>query len=507
MRKGSLPVVRMKEGYPEEFDWRALLYNGVGAAALAVVAAGWINISAFLAALTPYAEPPGEVSIIEDQVRWGAGVAAAFLVLRGFGVFRLPWFRGLTSLLGRGDNRIWLLVIFGVALALRLGYAAVAPPPPVADETCYDALARSLAAGKGYVEGGVPTAYWTVGCSGLIAGFYVVFGFHYLPIIVFQAALGAATAVFTWRLASLFLNESSARAAGLIIAVLPSQVAYAARLYPAVVFGFITVIAAYLILKSGRLGTAAAAGLFTGAGALGAPVALTLPVPFLAIDVLLRRRWKRAIVRVLLVGVAAAAVVAPWTYRNWRALGAFVPVSTNGGVNLWMGNNADADGCYNFPTSPANPLYVVRDEVQRDRLGRKLAWDYIRRHPATFVKLTIPKFASLYATDTSAFQYGEKRYGVDVAVSARRFPARFAQGLYALLWVGFIVGLFKKRRQIFSSIEGKLPLAAALAVPVFLTAAYLVFVSLDRYHFPMLPFIAVVAAGGIGDEPGDGPFE
>jgi hypothetical protein len=489
-----LPTARRNEICPEEFDWRALLYNGVGAAALAAVAAGCIDISAFLAALTPYAEPPGEVSIIEDQVRWGTGVAAAFLFLRGFGVFRLPWFRGLTSLLGRGDWRHWTLIIGGVALALRLGYAAVAPPPPVADETCYDALARSLAAGKGYVEDGVPTAYWTVGCSGLMAAFYVVFGYHYFPIIVFQAVLGAATAVLTWRLASLFLDEGPARAAGLIVAVLPSQVAYAARLYPAVVFGFVTVIAADVILRSGRL---YAAGLFTGAGALGAPVALTLPAPFLAIDLLLRRSWKRALVRTLLVGAAAAAVVAPWTYRNWRVLGAFVPVSTNGGVNLWMGNNADADGCYNFPTSPANPLYMVRDEVRRDRLGRRLAWDYIRRHPVTFVKLTVPKFANLYAVDTSAFQYGEKRYGVDVAVSARRFPARFSQGLYALLWLGFIVGLFKKRRQIFSSIEGKLPLAALLTVPVFLTGVYLVFVSLDRYHFPMLPFMAVAAAAAL----------
>ncbi len=489
---------------PEEFDWRALLYNGVGAAVLALVAAGAIDISAFLAALTAYAEPPGEVSILEGQVRWGAGVAAAFLLLRGFGVFRLPWFGGLTSLLGRGDWRHWALIIGGIALALRLGYAAVAPPPPVADETCYDALARSLAAGKGYVEDGVPTAYWTVGCSGLIAAFYVVFGVHYLPVIVFQASLGAATAILTWRLAALFWDEGPARAAGLIIAVLPSQVAYAARLYPAVVFGFVAVTAAYLILRSGRLYAAAAAGLLTGAGALGAPVALTLPVPFLALDLLLRRNWKRALARGLLVAVAASAVVAPWTYRNWRVLGAFVPVSTNGGVNLWMGNNADADGCYNFPTSSANPLYLVRDEVRRDRLGRELAWDYIRSHPGTFVKLTVPKFANLYATDTSAFQYGDKRYGIDEVASARRFPARLAQGLYALLWLGFIVGLFKQRGRIFSSVGGKLPLAALLAVPAFLTGVYLVFVSLDRYHFPMLPFMAVVAAAALINEKSDG---
>jgi len=144
------------------------------------------------------------------------------------------------------------------------------------------------------------------------------------------------------------------------------------------------------------------------------------------------------------------------------------------------------------------------DEVRRDRLGRKLAWDFIRHHPAAFIKLIVPKFANLYATDTSAFQYGEKRYGVDTAVSARHFSARLAQSLYALLWVGFIVGLVKKRRQIFTSINGKLPLAATLAVPACLTAVYLVFVSLDRYHFPMMPFMAVVAAGLLEAGPENG---
>lgn len=487
-----------------DFDWRALLYNGVGAAALAVVAAGCINIPAFLAELTPYVEAAGEVSIIEEQVRWGAGVAAAFLALRAFGVFRLPLFRRPMSLLGRGGRKRWLLVIIGVALAVRLAYALVAPPPPISDEMHYDVLARSLAAGGGYVEDGVATAYWPVGYPALIAAFYVAFGFHYLPIIIFQCVLGAATAALTWRLASLFLNESSARAAGLIVAVLPSQVAYAARLFPAVIFGFVVVVASYVIIKYGRTVAAAGAGFLTGAGALAAPVLLPVPGAFFVIDLLTGRSWKRALTRALVAAAVTAAVVAPWTYRNWRVLGALVPVSTNGGVIFWMGNNPGSDGCYTFPLSPANPLWLVSDEVKRDRLGQRLAWDFIRRHPVAFVKLTIPKFANLYATDISAFQYGEKRYGVDTAVSARRFPARLAQGLYALLWLGLVVALVKHRRRIFSVVGGKLPLATVLVTPAYLTAFYLVFHGFDRYHYPMIPFLAVVAAGWLEAEPGNG---
>jgi 4-amino-4-deoxy-L-arabinose transferase-like glycosyltransferase len=490
-------VVRQAGVYVEDFDWRALLYNGIGAAALAAVAAGYVNISAILAALTPYAESPGEVSTIEGQIRWGAGVAAAFILLRGLGVFRLSWFRGLITLLRRGDNKNWLFIIFGVALALRLGYAAIAPPPPISDEMHYDLLARNLAAGRGYVEDGVPTAYWPIGYPALIAAFYAAFGPHYLPIIIFQAFLGAATAALAWRLASLFWGEGPARAAGLIVAALPSQLAYAARFFPAVVFGFVAVAASYLILKSRRTVAAAAAGLFTGVGGLAAPVLLPMPGAFLVIDLLVGRGWKRALTRAFVAAAVAAAAVAPWTVRNFRVFGAFVPVSTNGGVILWMGSNPGADGSYNFPLSAENPLWAVTDEVKRDRMGRALALKFVREHPGAFVKLLIPKFANLYASDISAFQYGGAVYGVDVAVTARRFSARLAQAIYALLWLAFLIGLVKNRRYIFNRAAGKLPLAALLATPAYLTAFYLVFHGLDRYHYPMLPFLAIVAAGCI----------
>jgi hypothetical protein len=36
--------------------------------------------------------------------------------------------------------------------------------------------------------------------------------------------------------------------------------------------------------------------------------------------------------------LAAVAVIAPWTLRNYLAYGAFVPVSTAGALNLWQGN-------------------------------------------------------------------------------------------------------------------------------------------------------------------------
>jgi hypothetical protein len=44
-----------------------------------------------------------------------------------------------------------------------------------------------------------------------------------------------------------------------------------------------------------------------------------------------------------------------------------------------------------------------------------------------------------------------------------------------------------------------MPLAALLVWPVALTLVYLVFFGGDRFHFPMLPFMAVVAGSALAD--------
>ncbi|MGD8718940.1 MAG: glycosyltransferase family 39 protein [Candidatus Zixiibacteriota bacterium] len=485
------------EGVTPVFEPAAFACNLAAAAFLCVIAAGWIDIWGILTALTPQNESPNEVLPVVGQIRLGAGVAAAFFAARAFGVFRLPWRRRLAGITARRSNTTWFLIIFGAALALRLGYAAVSPPPPISDESSYDALARSVLAGGGFSEDGVPTAYRPVGYVAVLAVSYAVFGIHFWPVIIVQCIVGAATAVLTWRLAALFFSENAARAAGLIVATLPSQWAYTARLFPVALMGFFVVAATYVNIKYGKTAAAAGAGFLAGVATLAAPVLSFLPGAFFIMDLLAGRGPKRALLRAAVAACVTAAVVAPWTYRNWRVLDAFVPVSTNGGVVLWMGNNPDANGSYVFPLSPANPLWSVADEVERDRLGRRLALEYIRDDPGAFLKLLVPKFAHLYGSDISAFQYGAAVRGIDVAVSARSVSARLAQAAYALLIAGFIVGMMKNRRRIFGAAGGRLRLAALLVMPACLTACYLVFHGFDRYHFPMLPFMAILAGAAL----------
>ena len=49
-------------------------------------------------------------------------------------------------------------------------------------------------------------------------------------------------------------------------------------------------------------------------------------------------RLRRGILHAVILGATSAAVVLPWTYRNWRVFGEFIPVAANGGVNYYAGS-------------------------------------------------------------------------------------------------------------------------------------------------------------------------
>jgi len=131
-----------------------------------------------------------------------------------------------------------------------------------------------------------------------------------------------------------------------------------------------------LVLCLGRwldrrsLAAAVGGGLLLGMAAIVRPNALVL-LPVVAGWMIFytpredRRRTLRRQLPVLLLGAALA--LAPVTARNAVVARDFVPISTNGGINLWIGNNPRATGlvyadtevgllrsCYDWPALVAN---------------------------------------------------------------------------------------------------------------------------------------------------------
>lgn len=110
-----------------------------------------------------------------------------------------------------------------------------------------------------------------------------------------------------------------------------------------------------------------------------------------------RGRWHSAGGLAAALAGGVVLVVAPVTIRNYAVSGEFVPVSTNGGINLYLGNNPE----------PARTL-TLRPGLDWDRLN---AWPY--RQGAR--------------TDAEADRFFVRK----VTTFARQSPLAFARGLAA----------------------------------------------------------------------------
>src|SRR5262249_8839645 len=153
--------------------------------------------------------------------------------------------------------------------------------------------------------------------------------------------------------------------------------------------------------------------------------------------------------RVILAGVFMAAVIAPWTLRNCLVLGAFIPISTNGGLAFYSANNPMASGGFT-PRRERDLDTLMKDEVLWNRTGFELGKEWIRSHPMAFSKLIFQKQRIFLADDETGVFYTFSRW-----VSVDRDGGKYVLGRsltyisnlwWFMLWI-FVAGSLLRHRQ------------------------------------------------------------
>ncbi|HET7832175.1 MAG TPA: hypothetical protein VFK88_04345, partial [Gallionella sp.] len=191
--------------------------------------------------------------------------------------------------------------------------------------------------------------------------------------------------------------------------------------------------------------------------------------------------------------VCAILAVSPWTVRNTLLFGKIVPVATNSGENLLMGNsiNARPNSGANVDMSPyARPDLSSMGEVERDTYLRNAAIGWITEHPADAFQLYLRKTLNYFnyrnelstTTQTSSFReavlfvtyYPLLALAIVRLFWWRRYPMAWQEVVLYGLYVGsaFASAIF------FTRIRYRIPFDALLiaAVAIFvghLTRQYL----------------------------------
>jgi 4-amino-4-deoxy-L-arabinose transferase-like glycosyltransferase len=315
------------------------------------------------------------------------------------------------------DRDLFFSAYLGLAALLPRLYVAIAwPREPVWDGHYYDFGARRIAAGFGYsdgIGGWHPWCHWPVGYSGVLAAAYRVFGTgpHVATILI--AVIGALLAVFTHRLARYELSRWRARAAGLLCALHPGLIVYAALVMTETLSALAIVLAGLFWMRDRHQRPRRGAvlfGLTIGAGALVHPslLALAPALVLLSGEALTRSmRWPnlpKALAAGALATACAFVPVLPWTLRNCRVMDRCTLLSTNGGWNLAIGSFSRATGRFETLRS-SDGCAVVTGQVQQDECWRDLALATIRHDFGRWLGLVPKKLAFTFDHESFAVEY------------------------------------------------------------------------------------------------------
>lgn len=396
-------------------------------------------------------------------------------------------------------------LVFALGLLVRLLVVAWGPGfLHTQDAAEYERIATNVVRGAGFSSSAPGDTLWhpkswrAPGYPLFIAAHYAALGRpDRRAVYVSQAVLDAATAPLVIAIGTRLFSWPTAVLAGVLYAIHPLPSMWVATLGTEALIAFLLTLSTLLIYRvferpNARRG--AIAGLIFGLGLLVrptpqlfAPVAIALILwPRLAgvpaqgsqsPDAWSRLRWRAAAAFALVLVLA----VAPWTWRNYRVHGAFIPFSTLGGVVLNESVGALRVGDWwsmpGFQSIPAEDWAEWRrlGEVEGEHYMRTQAIAVIREHPGLYVMSAGAKLV---------------RFWLQVSAGYGRLSWRSwtTAGIQAL---GLLLAAFA-----FLKLRGPWVARGRLCwlLVAYHSALYALTVAEVRYSYVLLPYVLLPAA-------------
>jgi 4-amino-4-deoxy-L-arabinose transferase-like glycosyltransferase len=392
-----------------------------------------------------------------------------------------------------------LAALLGLALRLVFALAYWTNQPLTRDEREYLSLARSVAAGRGFVydEAGQAGPADPFGRApgypvflALTGGGARVTDSVPVSVKIAQSLVGAFGVVLVGVIASSLAGARAGRVAALIAACYPPLVWVAA-------YGFSEAIAWPLgLLAAWQFDRAAgesaddeaprrywlaglACGVFAGLTALVRPASLFFL--FVAGAWLV---WRRRLALAVSLAIGACVAIGPWTIRNGVHYGRPVLIATEGGVTFWTGNHALARGEGDLAANPdlkraqqtLRARYPDLSEEQMEPVYYREALAWIVAHPIDSLMLEGRKLFYLIVPAGPSYRVHSTRYFAASVVS------------YGLLLPVAIAGLWR-----LGSRAGRTPGVWLLGVSAIVVC--LVFFPQERFRIPAIDPVLIIAAG------------
>jgi hypothetical protein len=371
-------------------------------------------------------------------------------------------------------------LVLGCAFALKAGSAL-----PFPDEHEYFTLATNVAHHGGYSYDAIhPTAYRPPGYPLLLSGLRAA-GIGVLGLRVAGALLLALSILLLYVLLRRIYGSHVTVLTCCVAAVYPLLLYTSTRLYPqalslALLLGSLIAGQNALVLPSRRrrLLWATVAGMLGGAQLLTVPPVGLLLLAIAVVVTLARRSG--ALVLALAIG---ALLPVGWAIRNYEAMHAFVPISTNTGLNLLIGNSEHATPSSGLQANVSRYMRFAQShhlgEVQANTYYLHAAERWALHHPLREAALYAGKVAYDFAPINRLHTTGEASSGTAIVSAATYLP-------FLALFVLRLVAVALRRSRLMS---GELLL---LAIVIGNALVQAINMSRVRYRVPTDPFMIAI---------------
>jgi len=380
------------------------------------------------------------------------------------------------------SQKIIILLVFVIALILRLALGAFSIDEPTYDGRGYDVRAMSILQDGIFGENGKSTSFKPPLYSFFLAILYRFFGHSYLAVGIIQSILGSLTCIIIYFIALEYLGRNTAFLCGLLAAGNISFIKTSGILSVELLSTLIISSIILFLIRLDRapsLGKRIAIGFLVGLSTLNrSEMIFFLPLVYLGWLCLVC--FKRYSIQLFLKNTFLTLavflmVVSLWTFRNWRIYHTLVPLTTSVGINLYSSYRPPEGKLFGFTADDETVKLSkeLNNEVEESDFLVKETLKFIRSNFNQLPRLALLKFLFFW----SIFDWeiiGDGSYNIS-----------FGFMLPFFIWA-FLVNIRKWRHYFL------------LYLPLFYYQAMaLIFYGSPRFRVPCEPFIIIFAAMGI----------
>ncbi len=349
----------------------------------------------------------------------------------------------------------------------------------------------------------------------LLAAIYKIGGVSQWSVVIVQHLWGLITSLIAYKFASDIFGRRVGLWSGIVIAAFPTLIYFEGEVMITALATLLYTLAAYrlyLSVKTPSPRTVAWAGFTVGLAATARPTILPLLVLFPIIFLIGRRSagLKKAIQLTVIMGIAALIPILPVTITNIVKGGEFVFLSTQGGVNFYIGNSRTADGISVLSPGPNvrfgpyqdNIWTSSMDEAKR-RTGRNMSQSEISSfwygEALKQMSEDIPRAIGLMAKKIYLFWHGQEifnnkslyyagEYSLLMKILLWKHVLNFPSGLlFPLMFVGIYYAVRNKDRAVWMVVL--FVIGYGLLVSAFFVCS--------RFRQPIIPLAITLATYGV----------